>query len=305
MSVHLVVGAGPVGSATARLLADRGDDVRLVTRSGSGPDHPRITKVVADAADAERLASLARGVDSVVNAANPAYHRWVTDWPPIAAALLGAAASSGAVLATVSNLYGCGPVDGPMTEDLPLAATGTKGQVRAQMWLDALAAHREGRVRAVEVRGSDYLCPGPGSQLGDRVMPRLLAGRGVQVLRSADTAHTWTSVQDVARLLAVVVADERAWGRPWHVPSNPPRTQREAVADLCRTAGVEPVRVGELPTALLATMRLFSPLMRELPEVAYQLERPFVLDSSAAERTFGLAPTPWVEILAAQVAAYR
>ena len=305
MSLHVVVGAGPVGSATALLLAERGHQVRLVTRSGSGPDHPAITRAVADASSATDLAGLAEGAVALYNAANPAYHRWATDWPPIAAALLGAAERSGAVLATVSNLYAYGPVDGPMTEDLPLLATGTKGRVRAQMWRDALAAHDAGRVRVTEVRGSDYLCPGEGSQLGDRVMPRLLAGKRVQVLRSADTAHTWTSVADVARLLVTVVDDERAWGKPWHVPSNPPRTQREAVADLCRAAGVPVVGVGGLPRALRAALRLVNPLMRELPEVAYQLEHPFVLDSSAAQRTFDLAPTPWDEVLAAQVAAYR
>jgi len=305
MSLHVVVGAGPVGSATALLLAEQGHEVRLVTRSGSGPDHPAVTRTAADASSSADLAPLTRGAVALYNAANPAYHRWATDWPPIAAAVLDAAERSGAVLATVSNLYAYGPVDGPMTEDLPLLAAGTKGRVRAQMWRDALAAHEAGRVRVTEVRGSDYLCPGRGSQLGDRVMPRLLAGKRVQVLRSADTAHTWTSVGDVARLLVAAASDERAWGGAWHVPSNPPRTQREAVADLCRAAGVPEVGVGELPQALLAALRLVNPLMRELPEVAYQLERPFMLDSTAAQRTFGLAPTPWGEVLAAQVAAYR
>lgn len=305
MSLHVVVGAGPVGSAIALLLAEQGQEVRLLTRSGTGPDHPAITRVAADASSAVDLAHLTQGAVALYNAANPAYHRWATDWPPIAAALLDAAERSGAVLATVSNLYGYGPVDGPMTEDLPLLAAGTKGRVRARMWCDALAAHQAGRVRVTEVRGSDYLCPGPGSQLGDRVMPRLLAGKRVQVLRSADTPHTWTSVADVARLIVTSASDGRAWGRAWHVPSNAPRTQREAVADLCRAAGVPVVGVGELPAALLAALRLVNPLMRELPEVAYQLERPFVLDSTAAQRTFGLAPTPWDEVLAAQVAAYR
>ncbi|WP_329484771.1 FAD-dependent monooxygenase [Kribbella sp. NBC_01484] len=36
--MHVVVGAGPVGSATARLLAGQGEQVRVITRSGSGPE---------------------------------------------------------------------------------------------------------------------------------------------------------------------------------------------------------------------------------------------------------------------------
>ncbi|WNB85521.1 NAD-dependent epimerase/dehydratase family protein [Cellulomonas sp. ATA003] len=205
----------------------------------------------------------------------------------------------------MSNLYGYGHVDGPMTEDHPLVATGAKGQVRARMWTDALAAHRAGRVRATEVRGSDYLGAGAQSQLGDRVVPRLLRRRRVRVLGSADMPHTWTWVDDVARLLVVVAADERAWGRAWHVPSGPPRTQREVVTDLCRVAGVPPVPVGVVGRPMLRVAGLVSPLVRELPEVLHQFERPFVLDSTAAETTFALAPTPWDDVVAAVVAQYR
>ncbi|WP_230415933.1 FAD-dependent oxidoreductase [Micromonospora tarapacensis] len=40
MAVHLIVGAGMVGATTARQLAERGEQVRIVSRSGRGPNHP-------------------------------------------------------------------------------------------------------------------------------------------------------------------------------------------------------------------------------------------------------------------------
>ncbi len=40
MALHVIVGAGPVGTATANLLAERGEQVRVVTRRGTGPEHP-------------------------------------------------------------------------------------------------------------------------------------------------------------------------------------------------------------------------------------------------------------------------
>lgn len=305
MARHVIVGAGSVGTATARLLADRGEDVTLVSRSGRGPTERGVTRVAADGADTDLLTPLVADAVALYDCANPPYHRWTTDWPPLAAALLTTAERTGAVLATVSNLSAYGRVDGPLTEDLPLASTGAKGRVRAAMWTDALAAHRAGRVRVTEVRGSDYLGARSQSQLGDRVVPRLLAGRSVQVLGSADQPHTWTFVDDVARLLVTVAADERAWGRPWHVPSEAPRTQRQAVTDLCRVAGVPPVRVGVLHRPMVRLAGVVSPTIREVPEVLHQFEQPFVLDSTAAQRTFGLAPTPWDDALAAVVAQYR
>ena len=304
-ATHLVVGAGPVGSTLARRLAAAGHDVVVVTRSGSGPEDGRITRVALDAGDARALAELAAGASALFNCANPPYHRWAQEWPPIADSMLSAAESSGAVLVTTSNLYAYGPVDRPMTPDLPLAAGGTKGRVRARMWEQALAAHQAGRVRAAEVRASDYLGCGAQSHLGDRVVPRLLAGKGVSVLGSADQPHSWSYVPDVVATLVAVASAPEAWGRAWHVPSAPPRTQREAVGDLCGVAGVPPVKVGVVPSVVLKAGGLFNPTFRELDEVLYQFRAPFVIDASATTRELGVEATPWDETLRSVVGWYR
>jgi len=304
----LVIGAGVIGSRVARMLAEEGHHVSVVSRRGSGP--AGVTHLAADAADAEAMARLADGAAVIYNCVNPAYHRWPTDWPPIAASLLGAAERSGAALVTLSNLYGYGPAARslgvsaydqahPMTEATPLAATGRKGQVRARVWQDALAAHQAGRVRVAEVRASDFVGPGAESALGERIVGRVRQGKSVSVLGRADRPHTWSSTEDVARMLVVAGTDPRAWGRAWHVPSNEPLSQRQAIADFARAAGVGQVRVGTLPPVLLRGMGLVSPLMRELRETEYQFREDFVMDSSAAQATFALRPTPWEEIVAA------
>ena len=306
MTVHVVVGAGPVGSAVADLLAADGKDVVLVTRSGSGPQTPGVQRIACDATNLDALLAAAPQAAAIYNCANPEYHRWAQDWPPLAASLLGYAERTGAVLATCSNAYGYGPVNGPMVESLPLAATGTKGQVRAQMWLDAKAAHDAGRIRATEVRGSDYIYPNDASLIGSaRVVPRILGGKSVSLLGSVDVEHTWTAPVDAARLLVVVAADERGWGEAWHVPSNAPRTQREVVDDLADTAGVPYVKVKSLPPGAVKVLGLFTPGIRELAETSYQRDRPFILDDTAARETFGLSPTPWPDILRGVVEHYR
>jgi len=213
------------------------------------------------------------------------------------------------VLVTLSNLYGYGPGPydeaHPMTEATPLAATGRKGRVRAPVWQDALAAHQAGRVRVAEVRGSDFVGPGAASELGERIVRRVRRGRGVSVLGRADRPHTWSFTGDVARMLMVAGTDPRARGRAWHVPSNEPRSQRQVVDDFARAAGVGRIRVGEIPPVVLRAMGLAWPLMRELRETEYQFRDDFVMDSSAAQTTFGLKPTPWEEIIAVTVRASR
>ncbi|HWF81923.1 MAG TPA: NAD-dependent epimerase/dehydratase family protein [Streptosporangiaceae bacterium] len=312
---HVVVGAGPIGSGVATALAERDHEVTVVTRSGSGPTRAGVQRVAADAADAAEMAKLADGAAAIYNCANPPYHKWSAMWPPIAHSLLGAAERSGAVLVTISNLYGYGPARAslgvagydaghPMTEATPLAATGKKGKVRAQMWRDALAAHEAGQVRAVEIRASDYVGPGANAVLGERVMPRVLRGQPVTMIGRTDRLHTWSFTDDVVAMAVLAGTDSRAWGRVWHVPSTEPRTQRQAVDDLARAAKVKPVPVRAVPGAVLYGLGVVSPLMRELRETEYQFREDFVMDSTAARQAFGLDPTPWDFVLKAVLGAW-
>lgn len=302
---HLVVGAGVVGSLLAELLANEGEQVILATRSGSGPKHENIKLVTADAKNVNSLLTVVPNAVAVYNCANPPYHQWTKEWPPLAASFLAYAEKTGAVLVTCSNLYGYGPVDVPMTELLPLKAPGAKGQVRAKMWLEAKAMHDAGRIRATEVRGSDYVCAGVQSRVGSRVMPKVLEGKPVQLLGDLDQKHTWTYPLDVARLMQVAARDPQAWGKAWHVPSNEAKTQRELVHELASAAGVDTPKLSSVPSLIWNLLSLINPLMKALKETAYQFERPYILDETAAREAFGMQPTPWSQILTKVIAETR
>jgi nucleoside-diphosphate-sugar epimerase len=301
MGRFVVLGAGAVGQGTARQLAGAGHEVQIVSRSGRSPQVAGVTAVAADAGDAERLTSLATGASAIINALNPPkYTTWERDWPPLTAAALSAAERTGAGLVTVNNLYAYGLVDGPMTEQTPLRPHGRKGELRAQMWEDALAAHRAGRVRATELRASDYTGPGVGAQslLNSMVITPAVKGRPVWlVMGGPDVPHTWTDVRDVARLAAVLATDDRSWGQAWHVPSAEPHTVREVVADVAQLCGRAPKAVHGIPRGLVTALGAAVPLMRELRETRHQFERPFVLDSGRTQGVFGLGPTPWEQTL--------
>src|SRR4051794_12120799 len=214
MALHVIVGKGPVGLTTAGELASRGHEVRVLSRTG-GTSTATVEHRQVDATDAGALTEAARGAAALYNAVNPAYHRWATDWPPVAAALLAAAERSGAVLVTMSNLYGYGRPSGPMTPDSPMAATDVKGRVRARMWADALAASEAGRVRVTEARASDFV--GPQVPLDQshlmRQIPALRKGSRVWVIGDPDVRRSWGYMPDVATTLAALGTDENALGR--------------------------------------------------------------------------------------------
>jgi nucleoside-diphosphate-sugar epimerase len=299
MALHVIVGKGPVGTTTAEELVARGHEVRVLSRSG-GRSTGTVEHRQVDATDAEALAAAAHGAAALYNAVNPAYHRWATDWPPVANALLSAAERTGAVLVTMSNLYGYGRPAGPMTPDMPLAATDTKGRVRARMWTDALAAHEAGRARVTEARAADFVgpqVPAAQSHLG-RQLGAVRAGRRAWVIGDPDAPRTWAYLPDVAATLATLGTDERALGRAWHVPSNPPRSQRQALGDLAAALGVPPVPVSGVPWPVLRVIGVVAPFMREVVDVRHQFDQPFVIDAAATTATFGLTATPWDEVMA-------
>ena len=125
------------------------------------------------------------------------------------------------------------------------------------------------------------------------------------MLGDPDTPHSWTYVPDIAAMLAVLGADDHAWGRPWHVPANPPISQREILTALARDLGAPAPKLARTPAWAVRTAGLAVPVLRELEEVRYQFDRPFVIDSSACQQTFGIKPTPVTAALAATAAWWR
>ena len=302
MHEHVIVGRGGTASATALLLADRGERVRVVSRSGTGPDHPNIERVALDATDATALAAVTRGAATVFNTAMPAYHTWPEAVPPLFGAILSAAEQAGADLVMLGNLYGYGPVDGPLTEDAPLAARGPKGAVRARMWREAEAAHRAGRVRVTEVRAGQFLGAGAVSVFSLMVQSNVLSGRLALVPQAVDLPHSYTAITDAAAALVAVAGDDRAWGRAWHAPIIT-STVRELATRLAALAGVEPPTLEVMTDRELTLLGLGDPFWIEVFETYHMSHRTFLVDDSALRDTFGVGATDLDDVLKTVVPA--
>lgn len=303
---HLVVGAGPVGSTTAVRLADIGHRVTVLSRSGKGPAHPGVDLVVGDANDPDTLARHLDGSGALVNAANPPYHRWPQDWPPLHRAMCTASERTGALLVVMDNLYAFGAGAAmPMREDSPLHPTGHKGAVRAEMATSLMEAHAAGRLRAAIVRASDFYGPGVRtSAFADRVVPQVIAGKKVSLLGSLDVPHVVSYMPDVAATIAAVITRPHAAGHTWLVPNSPAVTQRQVVEAFARAAGTT-VKVSAVPRIAITVGGLVVPLFREVKETWYQFTEPWTTDSTRTETELGVAPTSLDEGAAATVAWWR
>jgi len=305
--LHVVFGTGQVGSALVAHLAGLGIVVRAVSRNRPATLADGADWRAVDVSDPEAATDAAKGASVIYQCLNAPYAQWPELFPPLQRGVLAAAERTGALLVSLENLYGYGPVAGrPMTEDLPLAATTVKGRTRAAMTAELLAAAEAGRVRLAIGRASDFFGAGvtAGSTLGERVFGNALAGRRADFIGNPDLPHTYSYVPDIAAGLATLGTDARADGQVWHLPG-PPTVTTRALLDVVAAEVGHPVAVRSVPKLAVRALGLVNPMMRGLAEMSYQFDEPFVLDTSKYESAFGAAGTPLADAIAATVAWYQ
>lgn len=301
----VVVGMGPLGLAVTRLLLAKGKTVRVISRRAKAPAPPRVEVRAGDIGELGFATDACRSADTIYLCAKPPYHRVADDFQPIMDGAIAGAAASHAKLVYADSMYCYGPVAGELKEDLPYAATGRKGKTRARLAEQLMAAHADGTVQATIGRASDFYGPEViQSAVGERVFGFALAGKASSVTGNPNLPHTYTYVDDFAKGLVTLGECDEALGQAWHVPSAEAITTRGFVELIFEELG-KPPRIQVAPRWLLSLVGLFDPVARELPEILYQTERPFVVDYSKFERAFGAHPTSHREAIRVTLDWYR
>ena len=292
-SCHVIFGAGQVGSHLARILVDRRHDVRVAKRSPAGiPEGAKA--VLGNAANPAFCTSAAAGATTVYHCLSPPYSTkvWTELVPRYMANLVEASARAGARLVVLDNVYMLGKPNGkPLSADTPMNPCSRKGEIRAKAAQLLFDAHRRGDVRATSGRASDFYGPGGTlTQLGDYFWPRVLKGSSGQVIANPDAIHTYHYIPDVAAGLATLgSAPDEAFGRPWMLPCRQAETLRDLVRRLEKPFGA-PIAVTVVPSWMRSLLGVFMPPLREMPEMQYQWEEPFVIDDRHFRERFGTQP---------------
>jgi nucleoside-diphosphate-sugar epimerase len=305
--LHVVFGTGPIGLNTIDHLVARELPVRAVNRSGRADVPAGVELVAADAADPVAATDAAAGASVVYQCLNPAYHRWAQDFPPLQAGVVAACRANAARLVSFENVYLYGDTGGtPMTEETPTRAHTRKGKVRLAMADELRSLYQAGQLDVATARASDYFGPGALEQspLGELVIGKALAGKSAQVVGDPTQPHSYTYIPDAGRTMAELGTRDDVGGEVFHVPNAPARSTSEIIAMVGGQLGTT-VKVQTAPKLLLRVMGLFNPAVREVIEMLYEFERPFVVDSTKAEQRLGLSPTPLDEALAATIAWFR
>ena len=299
-STHVVLGGnGVAGRETVRALLELGATVTSVGRQSAVTDGAQ--SVIADLLVAEDVSRALRGAEVAYLTVGVPYSTrlWAEQWPVIVRNTVDAALENGTHLVYLDNVYAYGPVDGPMTEQTPVRATSKKGRIRAA----ALRTLEEGAARGLTVtigRSADFY--GPRASTGvfnSFALAAIAAGKTATWLFDADQPHSLSYTPDIGRALAILGTRPEARGRTWHLPTAPALTGRQYVELAAGSAA--PTKV--MGRTMMRIGALFNASARESLELEYQNARPYLFESGLFESTFGIAPTPIADGIAASLAA--
>ena len=287
-----VFGYGAVGQPIVDQLVARGDRVRVASRSRpanllAGVEHMR-----CDVLNAGDVRAALEGAAQAVLAVGFAYDSrlWRTVWPQTMINMVEGCAAKGMRLVFIDNLYQLGPQTTPRTEAMALTTVGEKPVILAEVariWQRATD-----RVRIAALRCSDFYGPGVDvSHLGVSAFGELVKDKPAQLLIPADTPHDFAYVPDIARAVTMLLdAPDADFGQAWNMPCAPTRTPRDLLT-MAATALGQRLRVWAVPFALLRPIGLVYRFAKEVADVGFTWDRPYIVDGGKFTRRFAFSST--------------
>lgn len=304
--LHVVLGAsGGAGRAICNALVERGHEVRGVARTTTNTPSDVVQNLAADISAAKGAHDAVTGASVVYMAAQPAYTRWVSEFPPMLRSVIDAVGDEGARLVMVDNLYMYAP-GVPLVENSPEDNETRKGRVRVHMSRMLRDAHDAGRTRVTIGRASDYFGPRSGnSAITTLVTSPGAQGKPMRWLGRLDKRHSAAYLPDIARAYAMLGESEAAEGDTWILPHADAPTGAEFMAATNRTLP-KSVKSGPITKPMLLIAAPFNKQSRETLELLYQWTQDFVVDDSKFRRHFGpFRDTPIDEAIAATITSAR
>ena len=306
--VIVIFGYGPVGKATAARLISQGRNIRIAQRKPPVDLPVEAQFIECDALDAHSVLRAAQNASQIVVSIGLEYDGkvWQDSWPKAMSNFIDACEATGARMVFLDNMYMYGPQNAPLREDMPLSDYPRKPAARSaitRMWQDATAA---GRVKVAALRPPDFYGPGvTQSHLGDQAFLPLAKGKSATLACNPDMPHDFAYVPDIGRAMVTLLdAPDQDFNQAWHMPCAPTLTPRQIIDIGAKAMNVKP-RIMALPAWSLPFLGLFMPFLRELHEMRFQWDRPYLVDAEKFKRHFWSDITPFEEGVKATALSFQ
>jgi nucleoside-diphosphate-sugar epimerase len=303
-----ILGTGQVGRAIFEQLQLKGlnSEILLVNKSGKlNFDLPQGTSVLAaDVTISEKIIPIFKKSDIVFSCTDVPYQKWNSFYPLLADAMVEGLKNSNAKLVFADNMYSYGNLKGQIIhEDLPHLATTKKGQIRSEIINNF---SNNGVIdRVAIVKSSDFI----GQRIekgvfGTEFLNRIYNQKTVFLPGNITLPHHFTFIEDFAKAMVMVALEPKAFNEIWHVPNDKAISQKEWIEIFEIKTGLT-IKFRSIPKFMIKIIGLFNPFVKELDELSYQFEHPYLINSQKFINRFGDISTPTSEIAKKTIQWYK
>ena len=301
--MQTILGAGgAIGKELARSLSNYTSEIRLVARNPKQVNDSDIL-MSADLTDQSSIKKAIAGSDVVYVTIGFPYNLkiWRRNWPAFMQAVIEGCIENNSKLAFFDNIYMYDPqyLDG-MTEDTPMNPSSEKGKVRKQLVEMILKEVESGKLTALIARSADFYGPSIQnvSMLTETVIKPLSEGKTANWMGPLNFKHSFTHIKDAGQATALLGNTPDAYNQTWHLPTaSNPYTGKEWIEKFAAALQVKP-KSRSVSRFMAGLMGVFVPVMREMPEMMYQYDRPYDFNSDKFIKRFGILPTTYDEGIA-------
>lgn len=286
---------GSIGTELAKALKQYTENIKLVSRT---PVKVNDTDILfpADLSDASQIYSAIEGSKICYVTLGFDYNIkvWKDKWLPFMTNVVEACLEHKTKLVFFDNVYAIGGDNvNHITENSPISPSSKKGEVRAAVDKLILETVQKGELEAIIARSPDFFGPvkKQNSLLMTMVYDNLAKGKAAQWFCNADVVHTMGYTPDLARGTAILGNTEDAFNQVWNLPVDMNALTGRQWVKLFAGEMKTPDKVQVLPIWVLRLFGLFVPVMKELPEMMYQFDRPYNFDCSKFIARFNYKPT--------------
>jgi len=286
---------GSIGTELARELKKYTDAIKLVSRNPAKVNDTDILHS-ADLSDAMQIDEAVQGSEICYVTLGFDYNIkvWKEKWLPFMTSVVEACIKHSSKLVFFDNVYAIGGNHvNHITEDSPISPSSKKGEVRAAVDKLILDRVEEGSLQAIIARAPDFFGPEKkqNSLLLNLVYDNLAKGKAAQWFCNADVVHTMGYTPDLARGTAILGNSGDAYNQVWNLPVDMNALTGREWVELFAGEMKARNKIQVLPLWALRLLGLFVPILREMPEMMYQFDRPYHFDCTKFNNKFNYKAT--------------
>lgn len=217
---------------------------------------------------------------------------WKEKWPAFMKNLIQSCKKHKVKIVFLDNMYMYDPKYlSDMTEETPSNPNSKKGIIRKEVADLLTEEFSKGDVEGIIARSADFYGPGvEKSAMTMTVYNNLLKDKNPQWIGKLDVLHSFTHSKDIGKALALLGNTPDAYNQVWHLPTTEVKLTSRQWIELMMKAMNKQKKIQTLPTSMLGFIGLIVPILRELKDVAYQLEGDYFFNSSKFNKRFNFTP---------------